>query len=91
MGHLMAERRGLNVTLKQRELLNTGEADDSFDAVINYALQHELPPKVNIALFQEMFRILKPGGDMVLSDPAPFRAVDSVPRRDPGLGDKASG
>jgi SAM-dependent methyltransferase len=76
MGHLMAGRRGLNVTLKQRELLNTAEPDNSFDAVVNYALQHELPPKVNIALFQEMFRILKPGGDMVLSDPAPFRAVD---------------
>jgi SAM-dependent methyltransferase len=76
MGHLMAERRGLDIALKQRELLDTGEPDDSFDAVVNYALQHELPPKVNVALFQEMFRILKPGGDMVLSDPAPFRAVD---------------
>jgi methylthioribose-1-phosphate isomerase len=27
-------------------------------------------------LFTELFRIMKPGGDIVLSDPPPFRAVD---------------
>ncbi len=75
-GHQIAERRGIKVTMKQRDLVDTGEPDDSFDAVINFALQHELPPKVNVELFKEMFRILKPGGDMVLADPPPFRAVD---------------
>jgi SAM-dependent methyltransferase len=75
-GHLVAERRGIKVTLKQRELLNTGEPDESFDAVVTFALHHELPPKVNIELFKELFRILKPGGDMVTADPPPFRAVD---------------
>ena len=75
-GHKMAERQGLKVHLKQRDALDTGEADASFDGVITYALHHELPPKVNAELFHEMFRILKPGGDIVISDPPPFRSVD---------------
>jgi SAM-dependent methyltransferase len=75
-GHKMAERQGVPVHLKQRDATSTGEPDASFDAVITYALHHELPPKENAALFDEMYRILEPGGDIVLSDPPPFRAVD---------------
>ncbi len=75
-GHKMAERQGVPVHLKQRDATATGEADESFDAVITYALHHELPPKENAAMFREMYRILAPGGDIVLSDPPPFRAVD---------------
>jgi SAM-dependent methyltransferase len=76
-GHRLAERQGIKVSLKQRDAaVDTGEPDASFDAVFTYALQHELPPKANRALFREMFRILKPGGDIVVTDPPPFRAVD---------------
>ena len=76
MAHLVAERQGYKVQLKQRDLVDTKEPDDSIDAVVTYALHHELPPKVNRELFEEMYRILKPGGDIVLGDPPPFRAVD---------------
>lgn len=75
-GHKMAENLGIKAHLKQRDSTKTGEPDASFDGVITYALHHELPPKVNAELFAEMFRILKPGGDIVISDPPPFRAVD---------------
>lgn len=75
-GFALAQRRGIPLHLKQRNSLDCGEPDASFDAVITYALHHELPPRDNKALFAEMFRILKPGGDIVLSDPPPFRAVD---------------
>lgn len=75
-GHKLAERQGLKVHLKQRDALDTREPDASFDGVITYALHHELPPKMNAELFKELYRILKPGGDIVISDPPPFRAVD---------------
>ena len=75
-GHKLAERQGLKVHLKQCDAVATGEPDASFDGVITYALHHELPPNANAELFREMHRILKPGGDIVISDPPPFRAVD---------------
>jgi SAM-dependent methyltransferase len=75
-GHKMLERMNLKVSLKQRDCTNTGEPDESFDGVMTYALHHELPPKENQKLFREMYRILKPGSDIVISDPPPFRAVD---------------
>lgn len=75
-GHKMLERMDLKVNLKQRDCTDTGEADESFDAAITYALHHELPPSENQKLFREMHRILKPGSDIVISDPPPFCAVD---------------
>jgi len=75
-GHRVAEQMGLEVHLSQADATNTGEPDGAYDAVIIYALNHELPPKANLALFEEMFRILKPGGDILIGDPPPFRAVD---------------
>ncbi|QLC26413.1 class I SAM-dependent methyltransferase [Parasphingopyxis algicola] len=76
MAHLVSERRGYKIQFKQRELTDTGEPDESFDAVVTYALHHELPPKENRRLFDEMFRIMKPGADFVLADPPPFREVE---------------
>lgn len=75
-GHRMMEAMGIKAHLKQRDIVETGEADDFFDGVITYALHHELPPKENRRLFAELFRIMKPGADIVISDPPPFRAVD---------------
>ena len=75
-GHKFAERMGIPVHLKQRDCTDTGEPDESFDGVMTYALHHELPPKVNAELFAEMYRILEPGGDILISDPPPFRAVE---------------
>jgi SAM-dependent methyltransferase len=74
--HKAAERMGLKVHFKQRDAADTQEPAEHFDGVISYALHHEVPPKANAAIFEEMFRILKPGGDIVISDPPPFRAVD---------------
>jgi ubiquinone/menaquinone biosynthesis C-methylase UbiE len=75
-GHMLAEQLGVAVTFKQRDASQTGELDNSYDGVVLYALLHELPPITGKAVLEEMFRILEPGGDIVISDPPPFRAVD---------------
>jgi len=75
-GQKMATRFGFPVHLKLADCAtDTREPDESFDAVITYALHHELPPKANRQLFHELYRIMKPGADIVISDPPPFRAV----------------
>jgi SAM-dependent methyltransferase len=76
MGFAAANRLGIPVTLKQRDAAHTGEADASFDAVLVYTLMHELPTADAIEVLREMYRILEPGGDIVLVDPPPFDAVD---------------
>jgi ubiquinone/menaquinone biosynthesis C-methylase UbiE len=77
-GHAMSERMGWNITFRQEDGCAVAEADNSFDAVISYALHHEMPQQVSRDVLKEMFRILEPGGEMVISDPPPFRAVDPL-------------
>ena len=75
-GHLHAERVGVPVIFKQKDARETGEPDESFDGAVLYALLHEMPPPVGVEVLREMFRILKRGGEIVISDPPPFRAVE---------------
>ena len=75
-GHTLAEQLGVPVTFKQRDSRKSGEPSGTYDAVLVYAVLHEMPPVAGAELLQEMFRILEPGGDIVISDPPPFRAVD---------------
>ena len=77
-GHAMSERMGWNITFRQEDGRSVAEPDNSFDAVISYALHHEMPAEVSHDVLKEMFRILEPGGEMVISDPPPFRAVSPL-------------
>jgi ubiquinone/menaquinone biosynthesis C-methylase UbiE len=74
-GHMVSEMLGLNINFRQEDGRKVAEADGSVDLVLSYAVHHEMPQAVTRDVLKEMFRILAPGGDMVISDPPPFGAV----------------
>src|SRR3546814_5862460 len=58
----LTDKLGIPASLRQRDAAtDTREPDESVDAVVTFALHHELPHAANVALLTEMFRILKPG------------------------------
>ncbi|MFC0203599.1 class I SAM-dependent methyltransferase [Novosphingobium soli] len=53
-------------------------ADGSFDLVTAYAIHHEMPVKAIEAIFAEAFRVLEPGGDLVMADVARTQSLDRL-------------
>ena len=74
-GLRFSEKMGWDIFFRQEDARHVAEPDGGVDGVISYALHHELPESVSRQVLAEMFRILEPGGDIVISDPPPFRAV----------------
>jgi SAM-dependent methyltransferase len=74
-GHFISEMLHMDISFRQEDACRVAERDGSVDAVISYALHHEMPPAVSVQVICEMHRILRPGGEMVINDPPPFRAV----------------
>jgi len=52
--------------------------DASFDLVSSFILLHELPAEVNVAFFREAFRLLEPGGSVIMTDVPPYAAQDKL-------------
>ena len=52
--------------------------DGAFDLVTAYAIHHEMPPKAISAIFAEAFRVLEPGGDMIMADVARTQSLDRL-------------
>lgn len=75
-GHLASERRGLDIVFKQRAAHRTREPDCSFDLAICYTLFHETPVPYAREVLRELRRILRPQGQVLVGDPAPFRELD---------------
>lgn len=59
-------------SLAQMDACHTSFTDNSFDLVTSFILLHELPAKAVKAVFDEAYRVLCPGADLVFSDVARF-------------------
>ena len=57
---------------------NTGFADGSFDLVTSYAIHHEIPPKAVTQWFAEAYRLLAPGGELLMMDVPRYAAIDKL-------------
>ncbi|SIN64087.1 Methyltransferase domain-containing protein [Parasphingorhabdus marina DSM 22363] len=73
-----ANANGWNWKLYQRPAEDTGFDDASFDLVASYILIHEIPADVVEKVFAEAFRLLEPGGDMIMSDATRYADLDKL-------------
>ena len=72
----IANENNWELNLFQAAAENTGLDSDSFDLVTSYILLHELPANIIIKVFEEAFRLLKPGGVIMMSDTQPLREMN---------------
>ncbi len=78
VGDRKAQAAGLDITFRHGNAMATGLAADSYDVVCATLLFHETPPAVAKTILRESFRLLKPGGQMLILDgnQKTLRAVD---------------
>lgn len=74
----VANENGWAWDLHQRAAESTGFADGSFDLVASYIIFHEMPARAIRATLAEAYRVLEPGGQMLMSDVTPYAAVDKM-------------
>lgn len=74
----VANAKGLPWKLYQRPAEETGFADGSFDLVTSFILLHEIPDDIIRRVFAEAFRVLEPGGDMLMSDVIRYADLDKM-------------
>ncbi|MEO8889917.1 MAG: class I SAM-dependent methyltransferase [Coleofasciculaceae cyanobacterium] len=63
-----AKNAQLNIQWRHGNAEATGLPDASFDLVTASLLFHETPPKVSQSILRECFRLLTPGGEVVILD-----------------------
>ena len=77
-----AQRNGNNLkkswNLFQADGRKTNLDKQTYDLFTSYILLHELPVDVITELIEEGYRVLKPGGDLLFGDVAPYSALNKV-------------
>jgi ubiquinone/menaquinone biosynthesis C-methylase UbiE len=68
MANRKAARLGLDLQLCHGNAEHTAFPDASFDVVTASLLFHEMPPEISVRVLQEAFRLLKPGGEVIILD-----------------------
>lgn len=63
-----AQKEKLPIQFRQGNAEQTGFSDNSFDLVTASLLFHETPPAISCTILQEAFRLLKPGGEVIILD-----------------------
>jgi ubiquinone/menaquinone biosynthesis C-methylase UbiE len=56
----------------------SGLADGSMDLVTSYAIHHELPPRIITRWFAEAYRLLRPGGMVLMADVPRYADLDRM-------------
>ncbi|PEQ11414.1 methyltransferase type 12 [Novosphingobium sp. PC22D] len=74
--HARAGALGFNVNFAQMNAEHTDFEDGSFDLVVSHILLHETSGKAMPKIFEECFRLLRPGGLMIHADLPPFDLMD---------------
>ena len=75
--HARAEGMGLKAHFTQQDAASLKYTDNSFDLVVSHILLHETSGKAIRKVFEECYRILKPGGMMIHADLPPFGDMDA--------------
>jgi len=70
---LVAARHGYRFRLRKATAEATGYPDGYFDLVGIFTLFHEVPVPATKKIIEESFRILEPGGELVIGDVPPYR------------------
>ena len=63
-----AQKAGLKIKWLHSNAETTALPDGSFDLVTASLLFHETPPQVSQSILRESFRLLQPGGEMIILD-----------------------
>lgn len=74
----VANEKGWNWKLMVKGGENSGFADESFDLVTTFILFHEAPPRIIKSVLEEAFRMLKPGGDIIMADVPRYAEIDKM-------------